>query len=317
MQNTPSRPEAVQDGFILIAVLWVCALLALFALSFSSSARVQGLQAVNTEKMLSNNFLLQSGIDWGRHHYRTYAANKALLSTQEELEKQGNATLDLHYPRYEPYRTKVGNQTLAVQVLDAAGKLNVNVIDEALFREVLEACGVQTGVRRTEVLNSILDWMDEDDMHRQEGAEKDYYLGLNPAYRPKNGPVESIEELVLIKGVDRELYRGTGEKPGLRDFLTVHGEQTRMDINCAAPKAFLIIQDLPLEVIDDIVSYRSQSRIQDMPDLVNIVPSEYYEQLRAYFTVQSLEVIEISAALVTDTGEQGRVMGQTLHMDGS
>lgn len=316
-QEKTGHKACSQDGFLLIAVLWVCALLALFALSFSSSARVQGLQALNTESMLKESFVLQSGIDWGVHQYRTYAANTSLLAAKKQLEAQAGRPMELKYPRFEGYTTMVGNRTVAVQILDAAGKLNVNRIDDALFRKVLDACGVQMGVRQTTVINSILDWMDEDDLHRQEGAEKDHYMGLKPPYRPKNGPLESIEELLLIKGVDRDLYRGTDEKPGLRDFLTVHGEETAMDINSAAPKAFLMIDELPLQVIDDIVSYRRQNKIQDMTDLVDIVPQGYFGQLKAYFAVLSSPVVEITAAVVKDSGQRGQTMRTTLHLDGS
>ena len=82
------------EGFILIAVLWVTALLALFALYYSSSARVQGLQAMNTEKWITSSSLLQSGLDWGYHEYRKYAANKSLLQRKEELEEQSGQSLD-------------------------------------------------------------------------------------------------------------------------------------------------------------------------------------------------------------------------------
>ncbi|MGM0760867.1 MAG: hypothetical protein ACQEUB_14385, partial [Thermodesulfobacteriota bacterium] len=133
-QEKTGHKACSQDGFLLIAVLWVCALLALFALSFSSSARVQGLQALNTESMLKESFVLQSGIDWGVHQYRTYAANTSLLAAKKQLEAQAGRPMELKYPRFEGYTTMVGNRTVAVQILDAAGKLNVNRIDDALFR---------------------------------------------------------------------------------------------------------------------------------------------------------------------------------------
>ncbi|MEX0867486.1 MAG: type II secretion system protein GspK, partial [Pirellulales bacterium] len=52
-----------------------------------------------------------------------------------------------------------------------------------------------------EIADALLDWIDEDDEPREFGAEAEYYTGLDPPYRPKNGPLESIEELLLVRGV--------------------------------------------------------------------------------------------------------------------
>jgi DNA uptake protein ComE-like DNA-binding protein len=59
------------------------------------------------------------------------------------------------------------------------------------------------------VADAIMDWLDADSAPRSSGAEADYYSGLDPPIRPRNGPVESLEELLLVKGVARELLFGT------------------------------------------------------------------------------------------------------------
>ena len=54
---------------------------------------------------------------------------------------------------------------------------------------------------------SILDWIDGDSVPRPLGAEDDYYSGLDPPYGPRHGTIESLEELLLVKGVDRKSTR--------------------------------------------------------------------------------------------------------------
>jgi type II secretory pathway component PulK len=56
--------------------------------------------------------------------------------------------------------------------------------------------------------DAILDWIDADDEARPYGAEADYYGGLSPPYAPKNGQPDSVEELLLVKGVTAELLFG-------------------------------------------------------------------------------------------------------------
>ena len=59
-----------------------------------------------------------------------------------------------------------------------------------------------------ETADSIFDFIDEDDEPRDFGAESEYYLSLPSAYEAKNGPLDSVEELLLVKGVTPFLMFG-------------------------------------------------------------------------------------------------------------
>ncbi len=59
-----------------------------------------------------------------------------------------------------------------------------------------------------EAADSILDWLDEDDDPRPYGAELDYYSTLPTPYEPTNGPITSVEELLLVKGVTPNMLFG-------------------------------------------------------------------------------------------------------------
>jgi DNA uptake protein ComE-like DNA-binding protein len=58
------------------------------------------------------------------------------------------------------------------------------------------------------VAEAILDWIDPDAQARPLGAENDYYGSLDEPYAPRNALPESVEELLLVKGVTRELLFG-------------------------------------------------------------------------------------------------------------
>ncbi|MFW6170895.1 MAG: hypothetical protein ACODAD_10435, partial [Planctomycetota bacterium] len=51
--------------------------------------------------------------------------------------------------------------------------------------------------------DAILDWIDEDDQRRGQGAESEYYSGLSPPRSPRNAVPPALEELLLVKGVTR------------------------------------------------------------------------------------------------------------------
>lgn len=76
------------------------------------------------------------------------------------------------------------------------------------------------------IINSIKDWLDsgdDDAITGLNGAESDYYQDLDPPYPCKNGPFTHIGELVLVRGVTPELFRGAGGEQGLSNYITVFG----------------------------------------------------------------------------------------------
>ena len=78
-----------------------------------------------------------------------------------------------------------------------------------------------------EAADSILDWLDEDDTPRQFGAEADYYRQQQLNVQPRNGMPETLTELLLVRGVNRAAYFGSGSlvaseaTPGWEGFLTL------------------------------------------------------------------------------------------------
>lgn len=140
-----------------------------------------------------------------------------------------------------------------------------------------------------ETADAILDWIDADDEPRPFGAESEYYSGLPTPYEPANGPLQSVEELLLVRGVTPELLFGVDanrngvldadeqqrygvsiETPGVLGwaaYLTVHGaEANKTDeglprVNVNQDDLELLYEEL-LEALGDeelasfIVAYR-------------------------------------------------------------
>lgn len=60
-----------------------------------------------------------------------------------------------------------------------------------------------------DVADAILDFIDADEETRPYGAEYiDYYQQLQPGYKPANGPLASVEQLLLVRGVTPQLLFG-------------------------------------------------------------------------------------------------------------
>jgi general secretion pathway protein K len=112
--------------------------------------------------------------------------------------------------------------------VDEERRINVNRASREILVRLMDTVGLPPGSERDTIADSILDWIDPDPFHRLNGAEDDYYERLSPSYRAKNGPLDSIEELRLIRGVTPEVY------DLLAPHLTVWGSG-QINLNTATP----------------------------------------------------------------------------------
>ncbi len=78
-----------------------------------------------------------------------------------------------------------------------------------------------------EIADAILDWLDSDETPRVMGAESEYYTRLQPAYKPTNGPIDSIEQLLLVRGVTPHLLFGYDEN---RNGMLDPGEMEKLSL---------------------------------------------------------------------------------------
>lgn len=115
-----------------------------------------------------------------------------------------------------------GNQLppgeFSIRMTDMERKFNLSAIrDErysAILQRALEMMGVDA-LQVQDIVESYLDWVDEDNQKRLNGAEGDFYANLNPAapYVAKNGLMDDLGELLLIKGMTPEIFFG-GDRSG-------------------------------------------------------------------------------------------------------
>jgi general secretion pathway protein K len=146
---------------------------------------------------------------------------------------------------------------LELLIEDESGKININNLVQGnafnntmrgLLTRFLSQPRFMLQDREVEdLVNAIKDWIDADSEVTGTGAENAYYQGLGKPYTARNGPMESIDELLLVRGVTQELFYGTAERPGLARFLTVYGEG-KININ-TAPKE--VLQALAPAITED------------------------------------------------------------------
>jgi general secretion pathway protein K len=154
-----------------------------------------------------------------------------------------------------------------VDVMDLSGRIQVNrlVNEQGAYNDaqrniLLRFLGFpEFGLDADEaenIVDAIKDWIDEDNEVTRFGAEDAYYLTLEEPYPCKNGPFEFPEELLLVRGVTKELFYGTEERPGISRYLSTYG-QGKININTADPLVLRALSDrIDEELAEEMIAYR-------------------------------------------------------------
>ncbi len=167
------------------------------------------------------------------------------------------------------------------------------------------------------LVGALVDWIDVDDIPTGSGgAESSYYQGLEKPYRARNGPMETIAELRLIKGFTDEVLLKLGARrvggivdPATNLYLAAvpmpPGGSWRVNLN-TAPIA--ILQSMTREMgqfADAIVQQRSQHRIEKIDELQQVgVSGEALQNFQQLGTLTSLYYAVESRGTVGDMVRQ-------------
>jgi general secretion pathway protein K len=127
---------------------------------------------------------------------------------------------------------------LVIRIEDERGKVPISLIEEGQLTKLLEGIGLG-GDRLRVARDSLLDWVDDDDEPRPDGAERGYYRPSG--FAPRNGSLLSIDELSRIRGFDAALVER------LRPVVTVNYGSGPFDARYAHPLALAIMLDVGVD----------------------------------------------------------------------
>jgi len=269
------------SGIALIMVLWVMAILSVVALEFSFAMRTEINISKNHKEDLQRYAMAEGGVQRAiteliyKHDARLQQMKKT-LSLEEIPPEQMEWMAD-----GRSYTLPFDQGSCEIRIMSEAGKININMVSEFLLRKVIGQLGLE-GEAKDVVVDSILDWRDTNDFYRANGAENDYYLSLKEPYYCKNGNLDSIEELLLVKGVTPDVYHGkkgtpegeegSADRVGLKDIFSIYSPSEQVDINSATLLVMNMVLGIPREVSQQMVKAREEKSFENQQDLLNRVP---------------------------------------------
>lgn len=186
-----------QRGTILVVVLLIIVALAGMVLVLGRQARVEAMVSANHVAAAQ-----AAGVQRAAEQYvlALVAEQRTTVMGLEESYFEAVSVGDAGM--FWIVRPDYGDAEMpAYGLVDEGAKLNVNSAPQDML---LKLPGMPP-----ELGYAILDWRDGDSDVSTDGAEDTYYQALPTPYRCKNGPLESVEELMLLRGADPELLFGT------------------------------------------------------------------------------------------------------------
>lgn len=198
-----------------------------------------------------------------------------------------------------------GEGFLSVKIIDEDRKLNINRLIKPNGRDVDRS--VEVRLRRLimrlggnpGIVDALIDWMDTDDeITGAYGAEDEYYR--EKGYSCKNGILDTIEELLMVKGFDADLL----VDKGLKSFITVAPTDGKLNVN-TAPLELLydLHEDLREGLCEEIVRKRLEEPFKNLKDVKGVIGIS--EAL--YAKISPLIKVDSSVFTVESTYTLGRM----------
>lgn len=181
---------------------------------------------------------------------------------------------------------------IRIRIVSEAGKIDINAADEKLLSAAIKAVTDDTW-QQLRLVNSILDWRDEDNQTRPHGAEKKQYLEAGLPHIPGNRPFQSLDELQLVMGIDEAIYAR------IQPWLTVYSGQGEVNLREATPEVLQILsQDLEDNNVHDAAMQQRLAASQDVNDGNQNDPEAFNTENQTYTIAIEVQIDdEASAAL--------------------
>lgn len=273
------------QGIALVTVLWVIVLLALLATAISTSSRSTGQLTSNIRYASQGKYAAEAGVQW---------AYWGLLAPADQVSWLADGSI---------HEMFLADMLVQVAVVDENGKIDLNMATEEMLRALLVAAEVDEE-RIDSLVDAILDWRDDDDLVRLNGAEDDDYLQAGLAWGARDGPFQSIYELKQVMGMDEQVFID------IRNSVTVYSGKVTVNPLVAPKLVLMALSEMDEDQADQYIEdRRSLHQIGEEPSNELLGEAFFSTSMRGVnYTIHTQAVIEprIRSGMSVVARRQGR-----------
>lgn len=285
-----------RKGMALILTLLAVSFMVAVTVQLGSSVSWQMQAAANQGGAAQLDGILLSGLR---------LAQASLLADQQENE---------HDSAFDSWGTLNPEQlfsdgSLTVQITDLSGQLQINALvltpeeraqqerqnkknkdgpqsdkeqarRELWLRFLRNSVGLDDETETEALLDSLADWIDEDDEERENGAERTHYSGQSPPYAAADRPLLLTEELLLIKGWKTFLRSGEagGRQSAVLPAITAAGREGKININTASAAVLLALhEEMTEELAAKLIEFRQKEENKE-----RLAQSDWYQEVPGF-----------------------------------
>ncbi|MCC5849296.1 MAG: general secretion pathway protein GspK [Verrucomicrobia bacterium] len=258
MNPTPRKGSALILALVTIVVL------SAMVVSFMYQIQLEGELATHYRFRMKAQSLARAGTEYGK-----FMLVKSLRPGAEPEEEYGEE----FFIRLQNLNRGLAVQGLTHELADGtftltiqpeSGRRNVNRLTRDDWEAMLTSTGVPEEMHPA-IIDCFLDFTDGNDLTRLNGAESDDPFYVERGYEVKNAPIESLDELMLIKGFTRAILHGGTlhefwDRPevrvsGIAPLLTVYGDG-RINVNTASRGVLMSLPGIREEQVDRLLEGR-------------------------------------------------------------
>lgn len=267
--------KKANSGSALIIAIWTIALLSLLVMSFAFDSHLESKVMSFARKRRKAEYLATSGFTIAQmllDKQRSVTGNEAPESTATDRWYKPALQLSHGLPVLG-LTDNLGEGIIRLDIEPEPGRRNVNLLLDDSWERVLEIGGVPEEYW-PELIDSFADWTDSDSVPRNDGGETDdYYATRENPYRARNGPIETVRELLLVKGFNEAIVSGGVLNPeseveqqivlsGIQDMLTIYGDG-KVNVNAASMRVLMTLPGIDDLTARAIIEERERKELDD------------------------------------------------------
>lgn len=216
------RTSAQRKGVALILVLLTLFTLGVMAGIFAYAMKVETRLASNTTSGTELEWLGRSGIEiakWILVQQETQIPSERGYTALNQFWAGGPGPIDSvdnPFAGMSLREIPVGEGKVSIEITDQERWININSVyrNPLLMEQALSMAGAGAA-DASAISASLIDWIDRNDIpEAAHGAESEFYRGLPEPIQAKNGAIDDLQELLLVRGVTPEYFWGRNQNVG-------------------------------------------------------------------------------------------------------
>lgn len=290
------RSHNSRKGSILIIALWSLCLLSMFAVILGYQTRQKIMMVKRLDERENLRFIADSGIkiaiiELVKSEEKTYDALNDWWSSNTGVFKDigiGDGIANICYNHVDE---KMGTPETRFGLIDEERKININTASREVMERLFRIVANMEEGEAQDLAASIVDWRDGDGEFSIPlgSAEDSYYRNLKYPYEAKDADFETLDEVLLVKGMTSDVF----EK--IKEYITIYGDG-KVNINTTSKSALLAL-GLNEDMVDKIMTllYGKNGIRGDADDIIFEAPGSIVPKISQAYRQSDSEIAQLSA----------------------